>query len=208
MRYPRSCKLANFELAKNKTVLKNKDQFSGKKINSIINRLSNLKSEPIEPHVEIERLESTIESINPAITNLFNNNEVLANSNEIINKLPTIKVTNSNNIESFDSQITNNNVENIIKENEKEKILPPVKYRLIKSKESLDSIENSNEANFSVSKLNKNCIPRRRRYFKSPPINLTSNTVQHNASLPEHEFNALMKFNTFSPAEQVNLINK
>ena len=33
MRYPRSCKLANFELAKNKTVLKNKDQFSGKKIN-------------------------------------------------------------------------------------------------------------------------------------------------------------------------------
>ena len=180
---------------------------SGNDFPNVLNRLSNLKSEPIEPHVEIERIESTIESINPAISNLFNNNEEIANRNEIINKLPTIKVNNSNNIESIDSQITTNNVENIIKENEKEKILPPVKYRLIKSKESLDSIENSNEANFSVSKLNKNCI-QRRRFFKSPPIHLTSYTVQHNASLPEHEFNALMNFNTYSPAEQVNLINK
>jgi hypothetical protein len=78
MRYPRSCKLANFELAKNKSVLKNKDQFSGKKISSIFERLSNLKSELIEPRVENERIESTIESKNPASTNLFNYNEVIA----------------------------------------------------------------------------------------------------------------------------------
>jgi hypothetical protein len=208
MRYPRSCKLANFELAKNKSVLKNKDQFSGKKISSIFDRLSNLKSELIEPRVENERIKSTIESKNPASTNLFNNNEVISNSSEIVNNLPTIKVSNVNNIESFDSQITTDNVENLIKKDEKEKILPPVKYRRIKSKESLDSTENSNGANFSLSILNKDCIQSRKRLFKSPPIHLNMNTVQQNAFLSEHEFNALMNFNTYSPTEQVNLINK
>ena len=140
MRFPRSCKIKNYELAKNKDVLKIKDKFSSAKINSISNAFCNIKSEPKEPYVKNERIE-----------------------------------TSSKNLKS-----------------------DLLVYRR-KYQESLDSLKTSNANNKSPKETNS--------------ISFISNSLHQNndhqiASLPLHEFDALMKFDGLNATQQVNLINK
>jgi predicted transcriptional regulator len=79
MRYPRSCKIANYELAKSPKGMKIHNPYKGQKINAILDKLnSNLKAESKEPICNIESVESMAKDLffgntNPTNVNNYKN---------------------------------------------------------------------------------------------------------------------------------------